>query len=68
MHRARKIKAPEGALAAIAATLGVTPADVARALDGDMTAPRAKSSRGLALVYYGGVMQATAPRCKIEKR
>ena len=68
MEKARKIRVPEGAPAAIAATLRIAEADVLRALEGDCTAPQAKNSRGLAIVCYAGVMEATAPRHKVEKR
>ena len=68
MEKARIIRVPEGAQAAIAATLRIAEADVVRALDGDCTAPQAKNSRGLAIVCYGGVMEATAPRQKTERR
>lgn len=68
MNRARKISVPNGAHEAIAASLRIAPADVARALNGDLTAPQAKNSRGLAIVCYGGVVQAVVAKQKTEKR
>lgn len=68
MEKARKIKVAAGVPAAIAATLRIAESDVLRALDGDVKALQAKESRGLAIVCYNGVLEATAPRQKTEKR
>lgn len=53
----------------IASKLGVSVGDVVEALNGNILSSRAKDARGLALVCYGGVLQATAPHeHKIERR
>jgi hypothetical protein len=69
MKKARKITVESGVPEIIASKLGVAVGDVVGALEGNLAAPRAKDARGLALVCYGGVLQATAPHeHKIERR
>ena len=69
MKKARQITVESGVPEIIASKLGVAVGDVVGALEGDLELPRAKDARGLALVVYGGALQATAHHeHKIERR
>lgn len=68
MNRARKIGVTPEAVSAIAKKLGISEGDVAEALAGNLELPRAKDARGLALVVYGGTLQAVAAPPKTNRR